>query len=355
MIQISADLFDQTKPATLGLNSISGEHTSLYRAIDHEYRFCHHPSLSVFDGRLFCCWSNGLTGEDEPAQRIMIKSTVDGRSWSEGTVLASSEEPGAALVASGFHVTDDALVCYFSTTYGDNFHEDVHLNAMSSPDGRSWGDPVRITSGFFIEGPRELANGRLLLGGEFVGKRRSEEGLRMRLLYSDEVDGILGWQEATVMPGAPDNFQYTEPNMTIRPDGTPVIGFRSQTGHLFASTTDDNGATWSTPRKTNFPDSTSRFFLRTLPGGPAIMINNPNATQYDRSVLALSTSDDGITFNRSAALRNDPTTQRCGGDRKVDGWQYPNALVWNETVFVAYSINKEDIAVTRIPMDSLRA
>jgi hypothetical protein len=355
MIQTTADLFDQAKPATLGLNSISGEHTLLYQALNHEYRFCHHPSLSVFHGRLFCCWSNGLTGEDEPRQRIMISSTVDGQSWSEPTVLAISDEPKAALVASGFHVTDDALVCYFSTTYGDNFHEDVYLNSISSSDGRSWTDPVRITSGFFIEGPRELANGRLLLGGEYVGKRRLEEGLRMRLLYSDEADGLSGWQEAIVTPDNPDDFQYTEPNVAIRPDGVPVIGFRSQTGHLFASTTDDNGATWSSPRKTNFPDSTSRFFLRTLLGGTTMMINNPSATQYDRSVLALSTSGDGITFNRSVALRSDPATQAFGGDRKVDGWQYPNALVWNEMLIVAYSINKEDIAVTRIPVDSLQA
>jgi hypothetical protein len=51
MIQTTADLFDQTKPATLGLNSISGEHTLLYQAINHEYRFCHHPSLSIWTGQ----------------------------------------------------------------------------------------------------------------------------------------------------------------------------------------------------------------------------------------------------------------------------------------------------------------
>jgi predicted neuraminidase len=175
----------------------------------------------------------------------------------------------------------------------------------------------------------------------------------MRLLYSDEADGLSGWKEASIAPTVADDFQYTEPNMAIRPDGVPVIGFRSQIGYLFASTSDDNGETWSTPGKTNFPDSTSRFFLRRLPDGQTIMINNPSATQYDRSVLALSSSNDGVTFDRSVALRNDPATQDFGGKHKVDGWQYPNALVWNETLIVAYSINKEDIALTRIEMDSL--
>ena len=354
MFRIQKDLFDQAKPDSLGLSTVRGEHTLLYKAADNEYRFCHHPSLAVFNDRIFCCWSNGLTGEDEPAQRILISSSADGRSWSEPTVLATPDEENGALVASGFHVTEESLICYFSTTYGDNFHEDVHLSANASADGVSWSSPTRIASGFFIEGPRHLADGRLLLGGEHVGGSRTNDGLRMRLLYTDEPDGLSGWQEASIVPEAPDDFQYTEPNMAIRQDGVPVIGFRSQTGYLFASSSDDNGATWSTPQKTNFPDSTSRFFLRTLPTGQTIMINNPSATQYDRRVLALSTSDDGITFDRSVALRSELATQDFGGNHKVDGWQYPNALVWNDMLIVAYSINKEDIAVTRIAMDSLQ-
>jgi predicted neuraminidase len=353
VFRITDALFDQTNPATLGLSPIDGDHTLLYKASDNDYRFCHHPSLSVFNDRIYCCWSNGVTGEDEPTQRILISSSADGKSWSEPSVLVSSDEENAAFVASGFLATEQSLVCYFSTTYGDNFHEDVHLSTVSSSDGMVWSEPTRIASGFFIEGPRPLADGRLLLGGEHVGSRRSTDGLRMRLLYSDEADGLSGWKEASIAPATPDDFQYTEPNMAIRPDGVSAIGFRSQVGYLFASTSDDNGETWSTPEKTNFPDSTSRFFLRRLPNGQTIMINNPSATQYDRSVLALSSSDDGITFDRSVALRNDPATQDFGGKHKVDGWQYPNALVWNETLVVAYSINKEDIALTRIAMDSL--
>jgi hypothetical protein len=353
LFRISEGLFDQSNPATLGLPPIEGEHTLLYKASDNDYRFCHHPSLTVFNDSLYCCWSNGLTGEDEPTQRILLSSSRDGRSWTEPSILATSGAPNGALVASGFHVTEESLVCYFSTTYGDNFHEDVHLSAISSSDGVSWRDPTRIAAGFFIDGPRPPANGRLLLGGEYVGNARTDHGLRMRLLYSDESDGISGWQEASIAPAAPDDFQYTEPNMAMRPDGVPVIGFRSQTGYLFASSSEDNGATWSTPQKTNFPDSISRFFLRRLPNGQTILINNPSATQYDRSVLALSISDDGVTFDRSVALRNDPATQGFGGNHKVDGWQYPNALVWNDALIVAYSINKEDIAVTRLPMGSL--
>ncbi len=45
---------------------------------------------------------------------------------------------------------------------------------------------------------------------------------------------------------------------------------------------------------------------------------------------------------------NEPTHRRHDGKSKLDGWQYPHALAWKGSLFVAYSINKEDVAITRI-------
>lgn len=177
--------------------------------------------------------------------------------------------------------------------------------------------------------------------------------MRMRLLVSDASDGLAGWRGAEITPADPTVFQYTEPNMIVRPDGQAVVGFRSQDGFLYASTTEDDGMSWSEPVQTDFPDSTSRFHLQRLPDGRCILINNPSSTQYDRSVLALSISDDGITYNRAFAIRLESATVGFTGKHKLDGWQYPHSVVWNDSLFVAYSVNKEDIAVSRIPLSAL--
>jgi hypothetical protein len=45
---------------------------------------------------------------------------------------------------------------------------------------------------------------------------------------------------------------------------------------------------------------------------------------------------------------------RFKGINKLDGWQYPTAVVWKDHLYVAYSINKEDEGVTRIALCDLR-
>ncbi len=76
--RIAEGLFDATQPKTLGLKTIRGETTLLYKATKDTYRFCHHPNLIVFGDRLYCMWSNGKIGEDEPGQRILYAGSDDG-------------------------------------------------------------------------------------------------------------------------------------------------------------------------------------------------------------------------------------------------------------------------------------
>ena len=44
---------------------------------------------------------------------------------------------------------------------------------------------------------------------------------------------------------------------------------------------------------------------------------------------------------------------RFQGVNKLDGWQYPAATVWGESLYIAYSINKEDIGVSKIKLTDL--
>jgi hypothetical protein len=68
----------------------------------------------------------------------------------------------------------------------------------------------------------------------------------------------------------------------------------------------------------------------------------------------LATSRDGQTFDRAWLVRGEPTHMSFEGRHKLDGWQYPNALVVGDHLLVAYSANKEDVGVTKIPLSALR-
>jgi hypothetical protein len=353
LLRAAEGLFDSEDAKTLGLKAINGKHALLYRATDAGYKFCHHPNFVLFNDRLYCMWSNGLVHEDAPGQRILHSSTSDGDSWTDPKVLTDHDQGRGICVAAGFLVVDDLLIAYYTVTGGENFHPETALWARTSRDGRTWSEPRRVTAGFFIEGPRRFGNGPLLFAGEFVGSARKTK--RMRLLFTDEAGGLDGWQAIPIAPGRLSDFGYTEPSLYQRPNETVVSTFRNNTGGLFASESDDHGRTWSNPGRTNFPDSTARTSAGNLPDGTAYLINNPLPKQFDRSLLTIALSEDGALFDRAYIIRGEPTKRRYDGRSKLDGWQYPNAIVWKKKLFVAYSINKEDVAVTQIPLEALVA
>ena len=57
----------------------------------------------------------------------------------------------------------------------------------------------------------------------------------------------------------------------------------------------------------------------------------------------LSLSDDGAVFNKMYILVDDATCQSFQGALKANGYQYPNCLVDGDRLFIAYSVNKEDM------------
>ena len=51
-------------PKTLGLPTVKGEHTILFRATEGSYKYCHQQNIGLFNGRLYAMWSNGIVDED---------------------------------------------------------------------------------------------------------------------------------------------------------------------------------------------------------------------------------------------------------------------------------------------------
>lgn len=362
---VSDGLFDLSNQETLGLKNIPAEHAEIHHATEESgFRFSHHPGLTVFKNRLYCSWSSGRAHEDRPDQRVLFSSSGDGKTWTEPQVLATPAEGSRdSCIAAGFHVSGEKLVGYYTVRYDYPTHNLYNpknaVYARTSSDGNSWSEPQKVASGFFIEAPRSLANGRLFLGGEHAGENWKTHQVRMRLLFSDASDGISDWQDAAIDPAAAEPnglkvFGYTEPSPFVRKDGVIVCSFRNQSGFLYASESSDNGETWSVLIQTNFPDSMARFATGKLPDGRIFLINNPGPGRMNRSLLTIALSNDGSVFDRAWLIRSEPTTQRFDGKGKRDGWQYPSAVVWRDALWIAYSVNKEDVSLTRISLEAFQ-
>jgi len=352
-LRTSEGLFDASQPRTLGLPKLKLEETVLYKATAQTFRFCHHPNLVRRGDRLLCMWSNGRVGEDEPGQRILYSTAHVDRpeKWSVPRELANDSTGRGACVAAGWLVNGPTLIAFYTVTGGTNFDPRTALWAKSSKNGDTWSAPRRVMPGFYIAAPVTLADGSLLLAGEHVGDARGSG--RMSLYRTGQSNGLGGWATAKIAPGDLKVFGYTEPAPYVLGDGRVVCPFRNYSGTLFASESRDAGRTWTAPAKTNFPDSLARHATGRLPDGQYFLINNSSAKRLDRSILTIALSRDGRLFDRAFVVKNEPTTKRFDGKHKLDGWQYPHAMVVGEMLLIAYSVNKEDVRLARIRLQAL--
>ena len=345
-------LFDQSNPPTLGLPAIQADHQVLYRASQDSYKFCHHSNLVVWKDALYMMWSNGVEIEDANGQRILFSCSEDGAKWSQPVVLVEDPDGDGpfACVAAGWHDAGDTLVAYYTAIIdGQPINGRNQLFCMNSMDGKTWSKAKQLAKGFYIEGPRKLSSGRLLMNGQWAHRQP-------RLRYTDSADGMSGWKDAKITEIA-NIFTFPEPSWFVRRDGAIVVNFRTKAGDpwIYASESSDQGATWSQPSKTNFPDATARAFAGNLPSGTAFIISNTNTHPTEshpsigqRNPLTIALSDDGVLFDRAFTLRADVSHMRFPGKNKLDGWQYPTAVTWKKHLYVGYSINKEDVGVARI-------
>jgi hypothetical protein len=74
------------------------------------------------------------------------------------------------------------------------------------------------------------------------------------------VKSLSDWQSFPVL-GSASELKAEEPDWWILPDNTLAAVFRDnrRSGFLYRAFSTDDGRTWSTPVKTNFPDATSKI------------------------------------------------------------------------------------------------
>lgn len=347
-IETASSLFKFKDSSTPALPHVKGDHFKVYKASVDTYKFCHHPCLVDYRGKLYAMWSNGKIHEDVEGQRLLISDSPDGKRWCKPRPLFEGGED-KIFVAAGLSVVSEKLVAWFTITGGTNFNPNTALYYSISSDGSSWTTPVKITSGFFINPPVKMHDGRWIMGGEYTDPHRDAK--RMKIIVATELLVPTSWKEVTIPIDDVSVIGYAEPNFIAREHDTVAL-LRNYSGKLYAAQSAD-GEEWTKAEQTAIPDSTARFATGRLPSGTHYLINNATNKKFDRSALVMTLSKDGRKLTRGVIVRSEPTKMRFEGKHKLDGWQYPHAHVWGDKLYVIYSVNKEDVFVTRIPLKRL--
>ncbi len=154
------------------------------------------------------------------------------------------------------------------------------------------------------------------------------------------VESLNAWRSFLV-PGTATTLRAEEPEWWGLPDGNLQGLFRdnSRSGYLYRAFSTDNGRTWTTPVKTNFPDATSKISGTRLQDGRYVLISNPRPNKRDPLTLAIS--DDGMVFNKMFYLV---------GGRWVD---YPHVIEHDRNLLIAFAGGKQSVEVLKVKLSDL--
>lgn len=344
---------------TRGLKYPTGLVTrTAYRAVEGVSGYNHGAVLIPFRGKLYLQWQSSSEDEDAADTVVRFNSSAHGDSWSESETLVPARA-GFVVTSGGWWTDGETLVAYINVWPQGLSPRGGHVEYIKSRDGVSWSAPARVrkANGATLDGIIEQDT-KALPGGRLLTAVHEQPGLIVKPYYTEDPLGVSGWTRGVLrnLSHSGEVSRELEPSWYLRADGSIVMVFRDQGGSykVLASSSHDNGATWTEAVETAIPDSRAKQSAGNLTDGSAFLVNNPSGSRA-RVPLAVTVSPFGSQFDAAWLLRGGEQLQkmRYEGKYKREGYSYPKSIVWKDRLWVSYSTNKEDIEVTRVPVSSL--
>jgi hypothetical protein len=333
------------------------------------WTYNHQPMLCYWQGRFYLHYLSDPAEEHVPPSRTLLMSSADGYHWSapqelfppltvpQGYSKPGKEPPSDELYAvmhqrMGFYVSQQGRLLALGN-YG------VALDRKDDPnDGHGIGRVVReiYADGsfgpiYFIYHNHDTQHLKLPYPDYTKSRDRGFVRACRELLASPRCR--MQWVEEadrgdTLIPLSNPYKAYCDYTL---PDGSLVALWK----HALTSRSYDGGNTWSVPvaRAQGFVNSNAKIWGQRLSDGTYATVYNPAEFRWP---LALSLSADGLEYTTLNLVQGDVSPMRYGGQYKSYGPQYVRGITeGNGTppdgdLWVAYSMNKEDLWVAHIPV-----
>ncbi len=349
---------------------IPSDRVLLY-APEGDWAYNHHASITRFNDRFVAQWSNGHIDEDDIGQRVLICHADDFHQWEAARPLLPTrvgKKHEVTMTAVGFHAHQGLLNTYFGQyeyleppAWPEKMARvDTRLYAMTSADGITFGESVDLGVALIANlGPQPLRSGRHIICGNVLHPYTDdpavltgfvpsgpyeltiEDGLTDQSMLFRNVAKKMGWAQ----PLCEGSFYQTD-------DGALHMLYRSSEKRLWLSESYDDGETWTQPEPTDFTDNNTKFKFGHLPDGRFYYVGSPDP-EGSRNPLVVALSEDGVRFDRHFIVRDEPYEMRIPGLHKGGVYGYPNTYVDDESMYIIYSVMKENVEVSRVPLSEL--
>lgn len=251
-------------------------------------------------GRLFAGWYSG--GSREPSflnYNIVAQSDDGGLTWRELFAIDGyADERLQSLDIEMFTDPRGRLwVCWVQRDWKLPNTQEGHLNEWAivcddpDADHLDFSEPRYLGEGFMRCQPTFLADGRWLLPAY---NWRSDAYAYLE--SADQGQTFVERHAGRKVPTPFDEGMFLE-----RRDGSLWMLARTNGKCLAQCQTGLDGATWGDGEPTDIPNPSTRFWLRRLPSGRVMLINNSHPSSRVNLTVSLS-EDDGRTWCASLLL-----------------------------------------------------
>ena len=342
------------------------------------WTYNHQPMMAYWNGKFYVHYLSDPAEEHVPPSHTMMQTSVDGYHWTDPVELfptydvpegftkpnykahpefqypdAYKQHPLKAIMHQrvGWYVSKGGILLAMGN-YG------VALDRKDDPnDGNGIGRVVREVKEDGTFGPiyfiyynhgfseKNTAYPNYRHAPKAVRKACEEilANPRYRMQWVEEADRND--------PLIPLNKGYKAYCDYTLPDGRLAALWK----HALTSISDDGGLTWSQPvaRARGFVNSNAKIWGQRLSDGSYATIYNPSEYRWP---LGISLSNDGLEYTTLNLVVGEVPPMRYGGNYKSYGPQYVRGILEGNGVpkdgdlWLTYSMNKEDIWVSHIPV-----
>lgn len=332
------------------------------------HRYHHHVAVGLTSSRVWVACSSSGTNEDAGGQMVVACSMPkNGSSFSAPTLIVSAQSTWSGAGASSENLSRVAYprstIVYGGVTYLisaiDTFstggRNGSALVACELRDDGEIGTLIRISTPTY-----DPLNG--------IDAIPYDATLGPPLYATARLFGTWGGSQpaaavATDWVGfaTQDGDEFAEPTtFSVNASGSYLYRFwrktsGSNTGFWWIDTSIDYGETWSRLSMSLIPNSPSAGYIGRVSATRAILLFNPRALTTDRDPLAalIYNPTTGKPLGLYAIRQGLSGTPTYAGTNKSGGAAYPGFAADATDVWIGYSMQKESIGVTRLPLSSI--
>ncbi len=364
---ISLEVHDGGLRYAIGVENIQvlrANRTQPNMADNYGWTYNHAPMLAYWNNKFYLEYLSNPFGEHLAPGHTLVATSGDGRNWDmPGEVFPiyllrpgpiSGYESGMAMMHQrmGFYVAPNGrLLILGFYGHAPNVMGEGGIGRVvreAYKDG-TYG-PVYFIR-YSILGKKNESNTTTFPFYTHSGDKGFEDACNS--LLNDKLKTMQWWEEDRTTDGFYTVAGQQAPSVYHRKDGIAVAHWKAS----YAAISPDEGKTWSTPVRIKgiITDGAKTWGQRTVDGRYALVYNPANYGSH-RWPLAVVTSDDGIVFENMLLVHGEVPPRRYMGRAKDFGPQYVrgisegNGTPPDSAMWITYSVNKEDMWVSRIPV-----